>query len=67
MVGAALLVAAGYALFLPFHDSTVNALVNMAVAGVGSGALVAALPAAAAAAAPPDRAGGDDGEGVEGA
>jgi MFS family permease len=57
MVGAALLVAAGYALFLPFHGSTVNALVNMAVAGVGSGALVAALPAAAAAAAPPDRTG----------
>ena len=29
----------------------------MAIAGVGSGALVAALPAAAAAAAPPDRTG----------
>ncbi len=57
MIGATLLVAVGYGLFLPFHGSTVNALVNMAVAGVGSGALVAALPAAAAAAAPADRTG----------
>ncbi|WP_134767318.1 MFS transporter [Nocardioides sp. 1609] len=57
LVGSALLVAAGYALWLPFHDSTGQALVNMAVAGVGSGALVAALPASAAAAAPADRTG----------
>lgn len=57
LVGAALLVALGYALWLPFHDSTGQALLNMAVAGLGSGALVAALPAAAAAAAPPDRTG----------
>ena len=57
LVLAALLVALGYALWLPFHDSTAQALVNMAVAGVGSGALVAALPAAAAAAAPPERTG----------
>jgi MFS family permease len=57
MVVACLLVAAGYGLFLPFHGSTLEALVNMAVAGVGSGALVAALPAAAASAAPPDRTG----------
>ena len=57
MIAACLLVAVGYALFLPFHGSTLNALVNMAVAGLGSGALVAALPAAAAAAAPPDRTG----------
>ena len=34
-----------------------QALVNMAVAGLGSGALVAALPATAAAAAPPERTG----------
>ena len=54
LVMSALLVAVGYALWLPFHDETGQALVNMAVAGVGSGALVAALPAAAAAAAPPD-------------
>lgn len=52
-----LLVALGYALWLPFHDSTTQALINMAVAGVGSGMLVAALPAAAAAAAPPERTG----------
>jgi MFS family permease len=54
---ACLLVALGYALWIPFHDSTGQALLNMAIAGLGSGALVAALPAAAAAAAPPDRTG----------
>ncbi|MGC4110199.1 MAG: MFS transporter [Nocardioides sp.] len=57
LVLSALLVAVGYALWLPFHDSTAQALVNMAVAGVGSGALVAALPASAAAGAPEDRTG----------
>jgi MFS family permease len=57
LVCAALLVALGYALWVPFHDSTTQALVNMAIAGVGSGALVAALPASAAAGAPPDRTG----------
>ena len=57
LVASALLVAVGYALWLPFHDSTGQALVNMAVVGVGSGALVAALPATAAAAAPPERTG----------
>ena len=57
LVLGALLVALGYALWLPLHDSTGQALVNMAVAGVGSGALVAALPATAAAAAPPGRTG----------
>lgn len=57
LVGSALLIALGYALWLPFHDSTGQALLNMAVAGLGSGALVAALPAAAAAAAPPERTG----------
>ena len=57
LVLSSLLVALGYALWLPFHDGTGQALVNMAVAGVGSGALVAALPAAAAAAAPPERTG----------
>ena len=54
---ASFLVAAGYALWLPFHDHTWQALLNMAVVGVGSGALVAALPAAAAGAAPPTRTG----------
>jgi Na+/melibiose symporter-like transporter len=57
LVGSCLLVALGYALWLPFHDSTGQALLNMAVAGFGSGALVAALPATAAAAAPPSRTG----------
>jgi Na+/melibiose symporter-like transporter len=57
LVLSALLVALGYALWLPFNDSTGQALVNMAVAGLGSGALVAALPATAAAAAPPERTG----------
>jgi MFS family permease len=57
LVGSCLLVALGYALWLPFHHSTGQALLNMAVAGLGSGALVAALPATAAAAAPPERTG----------
>ncbi|GAA5229392.1 MFS transporter [Arthrobacter cryoconiti] len=52
LMGAAFLVAVGYLLFLPFHDSIGQVLANMAVAGIGSGALVAALPSAAAAAAP---------------
>ncbi len=52
LVGASLLVALGYLLFLPFHASYAEALTNMVIAGIGSGALVAALPAAAAAAAP---------------
>jgi MFS family permease len=55
LVGSALLVALGYGLWIPFHDSTTQALVNMAIVGVGSGALVAALPASAAAGAPSDR------------
>lgn len=57
MLLACLLVALGYGLFLPLHDSTTQTMLNMAVAGLGSGALVAALPAAAAAAAPADRTG----------
>ena len=57
LVVSSLLVGLGYALWLLFHDATWQALINMAVAGLGSGALVAALPAAAAAAAPPDRTG----------
>ncbi|MDJ0313147.1 MFS transporter [Arthrobacter sp. H35-D1] len=52
LMGAALFVAVGYLLFLPFHDSMGQVLLNMGIAGIGSGALVAALPAAAAAAAP---------------
>ncbi|HST64796.1 MAG TPA: MFS transporter [Mycobacteriales bacterium] len=57
LVGSCLLVALGYALWLPFHDTTGQALLNMAIAGLGSGALVAALPATAAAAAPANRTG----------
>lgn len=57
LVLGALLVAVGYALWIPLHGSTGQALLNMAVVGLGSGALVAALPATAAAAAPPDRTG----------
>ncbi len=57
MLVACLLVALGYGLFLPLHGTTTQTMLNMAVAGVGSGLLVAALPAAAAAAAPPDRTG----------
>ncbi len=55
LVGAASLVGLGYLLFLPFHGSLAETLANMAIAGVGSGALVAALPSAAAAAAPLNR------------
>jgi MFS family permease len=40
---------------VPFHDQLGQVLAGMTVAGVGSGALVAALPAAAAAAAPAGR------------
>jgi len=50
-----LLVALGYAAWLPFHSHTWQALANMVVVGAGTGALVAALPAAAAAVAPPNR------------
>ena len=55
LVCASLLVAAGYLLFVPFHATFAQTLSNMIIAGIGSGALVAALPAAAATAAPPDR------------
>lgn len=49
---AAIFVGVGYLLFLPFHDSYSQVVTNMMIAGIGSGALVAALPAAAASAAP---------------
>jgi len=52
LIGAAFLVAVGYLLFLPLHLQTWEVFTNMAIAGIGSGALVGALPAAAAAAAP---------------
>ncbi|WP_200847087.1 MFS transporter [Microbacterium sp. 18062] len=52
LIGASLLVGIGYLLFLPFHLELWQVLLNLSIAGLGSGALVAALPAAAAAAAP---------------
>jgi MFS family permease len=52
LIGASALVALGYLMFLPFHDTYLETLTNMVIAGLGSGALVAALPAAAASAAP---------------
>ena len=52
LIGASVLVGAGYLLFLPLHGAYGEVVFNMALAGIGSGALVAALPAAAAAAAP---------------
>ncbi len=39
MLAACLLVALGYGLFLPLHDTTTQTMLNMAVAGVGSGLL----------------------------
>ncbi len=55
LIGAASLVGMGYGALLPLHDSVVQMVLCMVVAGLGSGALVAALPAAAAAAAPEGR------------
>ena len=57
LMGASTLVGIGFLLFLPFHDSYVQVIVNMVIVGLGSGALVAALPAAAASAAPPTQTG----------
>ncbi|SJN42615.1 Membrane transport protein [Microbacterium esteraromaticum] len=52
LMGASTLVGIGFLLFLPFHDSYLQLISNMVIVGLGSGALVAALPAAAASAAP---------------
>lgn len=57
LMGASVLVGIGFLLFLPFHDTYTQVIVNMVVVGLGSGALVAALPAAAASAAPPTQTG----------
>ncbi|GAA4362916.1 MFS transporter [Paeniglutamicibacter cryotolerans] len=57
LIIASTLVGIGYLMFLPLHGSLGQVLLNMMVAGLGSGALVAALPAAAAAAAPFHRTG----------
>ncbi|WP_187358351.1 MFS transporter [Microbacterium testaceum] len=52
LIGAAALVGIGYGLLLPLHTGLIPTLACLIVAGLGSGALVAAMPAAAAAAAP---------------
>lgn len=57
LICAALLVGIGFALFVPFHGAYANLITNIMIAGLGSGALVAALPAAAASAAPPTQTG----------
>ncbi|MGI6878151.1 MFS transporter [Microbacterium sp. gxy059] len=57
LIVAACCVGAGYLLFLPCHDAYLQVTTNMVIAGLGSGALVAALPATAAAAAPPAQTG----------
>lgn len=57
LAAGALLVAAGYGLFVPSHDTTAQVLINLGLAGIGSGILIAGLPAAAAASAPEHRTG----------
>lgn len=52
LIVAAVLVGAGYLFLVPFHRELWQVLVALCIAGFGSGALVAAMPAAAAAAAP---------------
>ncbi|OJU40945.1 MAG: MFS transporter [Microbacterium sp. 69-10] len=52
LMGASVLVGVGFLLFLPFHGTYLQVITNMVIVGLGSGALVAALPAAAASAAP---------------
>ncbi|WNM24843.1 MFS transporter [Demequina capsici] len=57
LIAAATLVGAGYLLLVPLHGGVPTVTALMIVAGLGSGALVAALPATAAAAAPPHQTG----------
>ncbi len=52
LVGAAGMIGAGYFGLVLLHSTLVEVTACMVVAGLGSGALVAALPAAAASAAP---------------
>jgi MFS family permease len=52
LIGATALVAIGYFALIFLHDDLGQVLACICIAGAGSGALVAALPAAAAAAAP---------------
>lgn len=57
LIVPAALVGVGYLLFLPLHATYAQVMTNMVIAGLGSGALVASLPATAAAAAPPSQTG----------
>ena len=57
LVVAAAFVGIGYLMFIPMHASYAQVVTNMVIAGLGSGALVASLPATAAAAAPPAQTG----------
>lgn len=57
VVLAAFVGAVGLGLWVPFHSSLALALVNLAITGLGAGAIMAALPVLAAAAAPADRTG----------
>lgn len=52
MMGSAVIVGLGYSSLIVLHTSTIEVVICMMVAGIGSGALVAALPPAAAAMAP---------------
>lgn len=57
MVAGCTVYAVGYAAWLPLHTSLGAAWGVMAVIGLGTGVLVAAIPAAAAVVAPPGRVG----------
>lgn len=57
LIGCCLLLAAGYAAWIPSHTSPGITMIWLALLGIGSGGLLVALPAAAAVAAPPDRTG----------
>ncbi|MCI1935514.1 MAG: MFS transporter [Bifidobacteriaceae bacterium] len=52
MIASAVVVGCGYSALIGLHRSIVQVVVCMMVAGIGSGALVAALPPAAASMAP---------------
>lgn len=52
MIASAIVVGCGYSALIGLHGSTVQVVLCMMVAGIGSGALVAALPPAAASMAP---------------
>ncbi|MGB4136320.1 MAG: MFS transporter [Microbacterium sp.] len=52
LIAASVLVGVGFLMFLPLHATYLQVVANMVIVGIGSGALVAALPAAAASAAP---------------